>query len=133
MSHTHKPQSTQRLSVMSSKILTCISLVSLNAVFHKSSLYQICFWIWGNKINTSNSFFHGIVEPKLQNICDRHNSEPLNLLKFHLLPENKIYLLKYAILQHQVRTANVIVSNKQVIALLTLSLKVHMHRATHYY
>jgi len=55
------------------------------------------------------------------------------MLKVHLFPENKIFLLKYAILQHQARGANVIVSNKQVIALLTLNLKVHTCRATHYY
>lgn len=75
----------------------------------------------------------GLDEPKLGNICDISDSEILNILKFHLLPENKIYLLKYTTLKHQVRGANVIVTNKQVIALLTLGLKVHMCRATHYY
>lgn len=55
------------------------------------------------------------------------------MLKYHLFLENKIYLLNYATLQLQVRGANVFVSNKQVIALLIRSLKVHMRRAIHYY
>lgn len=119
---------------MSNNILTCV--VSLNAVFcllKKCSLHQIVLWIWGNKINTTWPPPCGLGERKLGNISDRRDSELLNILKFHLLPEYKINLLKYATVQHQMRGPKVIVFNKQVIALLTLGLKVHMRRETHYY
>lgn len=71
-------------------------------------------------------------EPKLGNLSDVHEPEVLNRLKFCLLLGKEIYLLKYVTVQHKVAGANMIASYKLVIALLTLGLKVHMHRDTHY-
>lgn len=72
-------------------------------------------------------------ESKLRNIHDLSDSELLKRLKFYLLPGKEIYLLRYVTVQHQVTGANMFVSYKLVTALLTLGLKVHMHRETHYY
>lgn len=71
-------------------------------------------------------------EPKLGNLSDICGSELLNRLKFYPLPRKEIYLLKYVTVQHQVTGANMIVSYKLVTTLLTLGLKVHMHKETHY-
>lgn len=71
-------------------------------------------------------------EPKLGSLSDICESEFLKRLKFYLRPGKEIYLLKYVTVQHQVTGGNMIVSYKLVTALLTLGLKVHMHRETHY-
>lgn len=85
----------------------------------------------GEGVKKTWFFLCGLDERKLGNRCNICDSKHLHILKFYLIPENKTYFKKYTTIPHQMRGANVIVSNKQVIALLKGFKRTY--RATHYY